>query len=90
MRKLCVYIEINGNNVYVGDIIGNNSEDACFTYSESYLENHDSRAISIGLPLTDRTFDSILTRNYFEGLLPEGFTRRCVAEWMRIADGSIS
>lgn len=84
MRKLCVYIEINGNNVYVGDIIGNNSEDACFTYSESYLENHDSRAISIGLPLTDRTFDSILTRNYFEGLLPEGFTRRCVAEWMRI------
>ena len=29
-----------------------------------------------------RTFDAQATRNFFEGLLPEEFTRRCVAEWM--------
>ncbi len=82
MRKLSVYIEINGNNVYVGAITGNSSEDAVFSYDDLYMENIAHRAISISLPLEERTFDAKRTRNYFEGLLPEGFTRRCVAEWM--------
>lgn len=30
----------------------------------------------------DRTFDAQTARIFFEGLLPEGFTRRCIAEWM--------
>jgi serine/threonine-protein kinase HipA len=66
----------------VGEIIGNDSNDACFAYAESYASNPEHRAISISLPLSKRTFDARATRNFFEGLLPEGFTRRCVAEWM--------
>ncbi len=82
MRKLSVFIEKNGMNVYVGKIVGNSSEDAMFSYDEAYVENNDSRAISISMPLKEKSFDAKRTRNYFEGLLPEGFTRRCVAEWM--------
>jgi serine/threonine-protein kinase HipA len=82
MRKLLIQIELNGENVSVGEIAGKDSNDACFTYAESYASNPEHRPISISLPLEKRTFDAQTTRNFFEGLLPEGFTRRCVAEWM--------
>lgn len=87
MRRLSVFIEINGQSEYAGEIIGRDSSDARFTYAESYLKNFEHRAISIGLPLEEKTFDSMRTRIFFEGLLPEGFTRRCVAEWMHIDEG---
>ncbi|WP_418474817.1 HipA N-terminal domain-containing protein [Frisingicoccus sp.] len=34
--------------------------------------------------MEEKTFDAQRTRIFFEGLLPEGFTRRCVAEWMHM------
>lgn len=83
MRNLSVYIEINGVNKYVGKISGMDSNDACFAYSEEYLADTNNRAISISLPLDEKTFDAQRTRTFFEGLLPEGFTRKCVAEWLR-------
>lgn len=53
MKRLSVFIEINGQNEYVGEIVGRDSGDAGFTYAESYLENPEHRAISIGLPLSE-------------------------------------
>ena len=85
MRKLSVYIEINGNSIYAGNIEGNDSSDACFTYADEYNSNYENPAISISLPLNKKTFNANQTRNFFEGLLPEGFTRKCVAEWIREA-----
>lgn len=35
MKKLSVYIEINGTSEYVGEIAGSDFNDACFTYAES-------------------------------------------------------
>ena len=84
MKQLSVFIEIKGTSVYVGKIVGTDSNDACFSYAEEYLSDKENRAISIGLPLEEKTFNAQRTRAFFEGLLPEGFTRRCVAEWMRI------
>ena len=84
MIRLFVYIEINGESEYVGEITGDDAQDACFTYADSYIEDSEHRSISIGLPLEEKTFDAKRTRIFFEGLLPEGFTRRCVAEWMHI------
>lgn len=69
MKKLSVQIEINGKNVYVGDIIGNNSNDACFSYTEEYYENPENKAISLILPLHEKHFDSQKTRNFFEGVI---------------------
>ena len=84
MRRLSVFIEINGMSEYVGEIAGTDFNDACFTYADAYLENPEHRAISIGLPLEEKSFNAQRTRIFFEGLLPEGFTRRCVAEWMHM------
>lgn len=80
MRKLSVYIEINGETIHVGTIQGNSSTDAAFSYSENYINNSKCKPISISLPFQIEPFNPMRTRNYFEGLLPEGFTRRCVAE----------
>ncbi len=84
MKRLSVFIEINGVSEHVGEIAGTDSNDVCFTYADDYLANPENRAISIGLPLEEKTFNAQRTRIFFEGLLPEGFTRRCVAEWMHI------
>ena len=55
MRNLKVYIECNGNMINVGSITGHNSDDAVFSYSEEYVEDKSSRAISISLPLDERS-----------------------------------
>ena len=82
LEKLNVFIEINGVNQLVGNISGILSGNAVFTYTDEYISNPDSRPISISLTLEEKSFDSQRTKNFFDGLLPEGFTRTCVAQWM--------
>lgn len=76
-RILSVYIEKNGKQEYVGKIVGDSSVEACFSYDDSYIEKN-GKPISISLPLEEKTFDEKRTRYFFEGLLPEGFTRKCL------------
>ena len=83
--SLTVLIEINGVMTKVGSITGSNYKDALFAYDETYISDktHQSnRAISISLPLSGKPFSAESTRNYFEGLLPEGFTRKSIADSM--------
>ena len=82
MQRLAVQIEVKGAFKQVGEIVGTSSDDARFTYTESYLKDPESRAVSISMPLEQQSFSVESTRNFFEGLLPEGVTRRCVAEWL--------
>lgn len=86
MIDLQVFIEIEGINKLVGKITGSTLSLASFKYSESYLEDKANKAISISLPLEEREFSPDRTKNYFEGLLPEGFTRRCVAQWLHTTE----
>ena len=86
MRKLEVYIEEDGDFVLAGQIQGETWEDARFIYEKSYLENQSHQPISISLPFQEDAFSPFETRCYFEGLLPEGYTRRCVAGWMHVAE----
>ncbi len=64
----------------VGIIEGDSEYSASFRYSDDYLAQDTARAISISLPLTDEPYGPEKTRSFFEGLLPEGFLRRTVAE----------
>ena len=82
MAVLDVSIEMNGNQVPVGRIEGSNSTDATFTYSEEYMKSSNARQISISLPLQKEAFSVGQTRRFFEGLLPEGFTRKSVAHYI--------
>ena len=82
--KLIVSIERSGNQCLAGIIEGTSGDDACFHYDESYIHNPDAGPISISLPKREEPFTATQTKNYFEGLLPEGFTRRTVAQWMHV------
>ena len=84
MRELKVYIEIRGRQTPVGTIRGNDSMDAVFSYDGEYLSAGNSAQIAISLPLQKDSFRSDQTRNYFESLLPEGFSRTAVAEWIKV------
>ena len=83
MRTLDVSIEISGRQIPVGSISGDSVYTAVFRYSEEYLSAPQSRAISVSLPLQPESFTPEQTRIFFEGLLPEGFLRRTVAESTR-------
>ena len=83
MQELKVYIEIDGRQTFVGTIIGNNSEDVCFGYAKEYLSGGGSASISVSLPLQDEAFSPSQTRNFFESLLPEGYSRTAVANWIK-------
>lgn len=80
MINLTVEIEIAGISVAVGKIIGTNTDNAQFIYDKNYLQKQGSRGISLSLPLQQESFSANATRTFFEGLLPEGFLRKCVAE----------
>lgn len=87
MKTFKVSIERKGVQTEVGNITGNDMTDTCFQYADAYLNNPESVAISISLPLQKVSFPPVQTRNYFEGLLPEGFTRKSVARWMHVDEG---
>ena len=80
--KLKVYIEINGTYNHVGDITGESEKDATFQYSQSYIETN-SLPISLSMPFQSEPFSPEKTKSFFEGLLPEGFTRKTVAQYLR-------
>ena len=82
MKKKNISIEINQTQIPVGEIIGEDSQGACFAYREDYLADRDAVPVSLSLPLQREPFPPDVTRRFFEGLLPEGFTRTSVAKWM--------
>ena len=77
--NLKVQIEISGQFVQAGRIAGSGFTDAVFSYDESYISSPTAKSISLSLPLSRKNFDSATTKAFFDGLLPEGFTRQCVA-----------
>lgn len=78
--NLRVQIEKNGVLIDAGKISGCNSDDATFSYNDEYASDSENAAISLSLPKGQKIFSPVRTKNFFEGLLPEGFTRRCVAQ----------
>ncbi len=82
MKDLSVYIEIKGIQLFAGRITGTGPEDAVFTYRPEYLDLEVAAPVSLNLPLQGSPFTVEQTRIFFEGLLPEGFTRKSVASWL--------
>lgn len=77
-----VSIEKNGRQTPVGTLTGDRPENAVFAYAPAYLAAEDAAPISLSLPLQEAAFSPAQTKNYFDSLLPEGYTRRTVAQWI--------
>ncbi len=87
MMKLNVSLERGGAMVRVGTICGNGISDAEFQYTPAYLADPAAAPLSVSLPLSEEPYSPAETAGFFEGLLPEGFTRRSVAQWMHVDEG---
>ncbi len=70
------YIEIEGKSILFGTI-----DNGCFSYDSGYVREH-GRPVSLSMPVEKGTFTERETNNYFNGLLPEGFTRSSVARYL--------
>lgn len=86
IKRLNVSIEINGKQELVGFITGESYMDARFCYASDYIVRQGIRPISISLPLQEESFSVEVTKSYFEALLPEGFSRRAVANWTKTSE----
>ena len=86
MKQYFVTMELSGQQVPVGTLTSEDGTEAVFRYDSDYLSRSRIRPISLSLPLREEPFTPAETRRYFEGLLPEGFTRRSVAQWMHTAE----
>lgn len=84
INKYQISIERNGRMVPIGRICGESHQTAQFSYDDSYLDSENAVPISICLPLRKERFSAEETRQFFDGLLPEGFTRRSVAQWLHL------
>lgn len=82
MRQVDVSIEIDGKQLLAGRIAGENERTYAFQYDENYLGMQNAAPVSISLPLQEAPFSPERTAAFFNGLLPEGFTRKAVAQWM--------
>ena len=79
-----VSIEINGQPRIVGTISGATSDEAVFRYARGYLDSPYAAPISVSLPLKEQSYSPEATKNFFDGLLPEGFTRGSVASRLQL------
>ena len=86
MKELLVSVEKNGSLIPVGKITGEDPSDARFQYSDEYRIGKGT-PISISFPIQEDAFSPERTAGFFEGLLPEGFTRRTIAQWMHVDEG---
>lgn len=85
--ELNISIELHGQELAVGTIVGSSVSDARFTYLDSYMGASTAIPVSVSLPFRAEPFSPQRTRDFFEGLLPEGYTRRTVANWIHADEG---
>lgn len=85
MKELPVSVEINGIQTQVGTIRGETVTDARFAYDREYIAAGLPQ-ISLHLPVSEYSFSPEETKIFFEGLLPEGFARKSVAEWIHASE----
>lgn len=72
MNSLNVFYE----GILVGILSEDNEERLKFSYSQDWLKNKDSFALSRKLPLKEEAFGHLDTKSFFENLLPEGEVKK--------------
>ncbi len=83
-NALYISIEIEGKSTLAGIIEKDADNAPVFRYAPEYLASETARPISVGFPLQTEAFSPNRTLSFFGGLLPEGFTRRAIANRLHV------
>lgn len=67
-RTAYVYVR----NVFAGELC-ETDEGYSFTYDQRYLSSENASAVSLTLPLCEKTYTSKTLFPFFDGLIPEGW-----------------
>ena len=84
MRRLKVWLQLEGRDLVCGTIEGRDYEDAVFAYTPAFLEREDACPLSISLPLQKESFSAARTRAWFSALLPDSYAAGTTANRLRI------
>ena len=68
MRQANVY-----RDKFLAGLLTETENGYTFVYVSKYLANEDAKAVSLTLPLTEKTYTSNVLFPYFDGLIPEGW-----------------
>lgn len=68
MRKAQVFYQDQ-----LAGLLSENEEGYSFVYESQYLENSNSKPVSLTLPLQKDAFESKILFPFFDGLIPEGW-----------------
>jgi len=75
-------------NIYVRDIfagiLSETDEGYTFSYNSEYLLRDNASAVSLTLPLTEKTFTSKTLFPFFDGIIPEGWLLEVVSRNWKI------
>ena len=72
-------------NVYCG-LISETDKGYEFCYDLNYLKNAESKAISLNLPLSEKTYTNQTLFAFFDGLIPEGWLLDIAEKHWKIND----
>lgn len=67
-RKAYVYIQ----NQYAG-VLAETEEGYTFSYDDEYRSKENAVAVSLTLPLSDKSYNATMLFPFFDGLVPEGW-----------------
>ena len=81
-RTAYVYIR----NVFAGELC-ETDEGYSFSYDEQYLSSETASAVSLTLPLSEKTYTSKTLFPFFDGLIPEGWLLGIVSRNWKIDRG---
>ncbi len=75
MSRLTVYYQERE----VGYLTFNQDERLSFQYEKKWLSSKDRFPLSIALPLSEKVYDHLVTKSFFENLLPEGEIKKIIS-----------
>lgn len=70
-------------NIFAG-ILSETDEGYSFSYDSEYLLRDNASAVSLTLPLTEKTFTSKTLFSFFDGVIPEGWLLEVVSRNWKI------
>ncbi|MBR6199197.1 MAG: type II toxin-antitoxin system HipA family toxin [Spirochaetales bacterium] len=80
-------------NVYFGQklagrLFSTDNRGVIFQYDETYLSDPQSKPLSLSLPLQKAEYSQAKCLPFFAGLLPEGESRRKIAQYFQVSENS--
>lgn len=76
MSDLVRVLNVFYNSKKVGTLHEDSEERLSFNYSKEWLENENAFSLSFALKLTAETYSHLVTKSFFENLLPEGDVKK--------------